>query len=123
MRADIDQAKMDRLRADLIEKRSTVEGLSDRYRRDRDHVQRCVMDFRVCRAAGVHFRNGDDPAVLLALTPAQQAEFPRETAEAREIQQLRARSRELHARIEALRPGVDALARLVASCERYVMEV
>jgi predicted nucleic acid-binding Zn-ribbon protein len=122
MRTDIDNAKLERLRADLIEKRAAIEGLSDRYRRDREHGLQCVAEFRVCRAAAVHYRNGDDPAIFLSLTPAEQTYFSRETAGAREIQQQRDRARELHARIETLRPSVDALARLVAACERYVME-
>lgn len=122
MRTDIDHKKHARLRAELVEKRSTIEGLSQRHRDSRDEESRLVMMFAVSRHAQVHWRPGDDPAVFLTLTPAQQAECRHEVDQARRIADERDVGAALMQRINELRPAVDALQALVRACDQYVLE-
>lgn len=124
MRTDVDMGKFERLNMDLTEGRSTLSGLTQRYHETRDAEQHRVMMFRAGLAAQVHWRPGDDPvAAFLTMPPDRQADYEHEVRAAQAIERERTTMRALQARIDALRPQVDALAALVRNCEQHLQGV
>jgi len=117
-RPDVD--KLQRLRLDLTERRAALNGLTQNYQAAREHIGQLIGSFAVSRAAAVHWHPGDDPAVYLTLSAGQQAQHPDEVRAAREVSRAREAAQAIQARIEALRPAVDALTQLVKACDQYV---
>ena len=115
----IDHRKLDRLRLDLTERHAALSGLSDRYQQARDVLQYLVLNFRTSRHAEIHWRRGDDTNVFLTLPAAEQAKHRNEVENANAIALQRVEMAALHARVEALRPAVDALQRLINACGQY----
>ena len=119
----IDHKKLSRLRLDLTERHAALSGLTDRYQQARDGLQYLILNFRVSRHAEVHWRTGDDTQVFLSLSAAEQAKHRGEVDRANEIALQRVEMVALQGRIEALRPAVDALQRLINACDKYTKEV
>ena len=121
---NIDAGKLARLQMTLAERRATIDGLARNCNDSREASQQMAASFWVTRTGENHWRTGDDPvAAFLTLPPEQQARVPAECKAAREIQAERENARNLRARIDALRPEVDALAQLVKACDEFVKEV
>ena len=121
---DIDLGKRAGLGMDLTQGRVSLDGLSRAYQDSREASQRMVMLLPLSRAGESHYRLGDDPVeAFLSLTSEQQARVPDECRAAREIQAERENARALQARLDALRPRVDALVQLVRSCDLFVSGV
>lgn len=115
---NVDLAKLARLQMDLAERQSAVTGLGERYL----STHKAIQDIQVSMRPNKHWRYGEDISVFLRMPPDLREQYPDEVRAARMVAQLLEEKRSIYARQQALRPGVDALNRLVAACARYINE-
>ena len=123
MRNDIDHGKHQHLRLELSMKRAALSGISAMATQNMDALRELETDFSDHCPSLDDYRSGTPADFLAAFDkakPNHQAAVTAWATSARRAVAMRAELAALRAQLEAQQPAVDALAHLVAACNKYV---